>query len=115
MKSLLSVGQAISYRSNGMKYYPPSIVATATKQEVGFWLFGFYGISTFVSYLTPKQIFMQIVLFQVIQHSMSTFCQKHFNLKLFSFIQTVLIQFTINTDFVYTVTSQNGWILNYSV
>ena len=36
------------------------------------WLVGFYGISTFVGYLTPNPIFMQIVLFQTIQFSMST-------------------------------------------
>ena len=35
-------------------------------------LFGLYGIMTFVGYLTPKPIFMKIVLFQTIQFSIST-------------------------------------------
>ena len=36
------------------------------------WLVGFYDISTFVGYLTPNPIFMQIVQFRAIQFSMST-------------------------------------------
>ena len=53
------------------------------------WLFRFYGISTFVGYLTPKSIFIQIVLFQTIQFSISTQfnCQKHFYFKLFSLVK----------------------------
>ena len=45
-------------------------------------LVGFYGISTFVGYLTPNPS----VLFQTIQFSMSTQfdCEKHFYFKLFS-------------------------------
>ena len=39
-------------------------------QLVG-WLFGFYGISTFVGYLMPNPIFMKIILFQTIQFSIS--------------------------------------------
>ena len=46
----------------------------------------FYGISTFIGYFNAKSIFMQIVLFQAIQFSMSTQfnCQKHFYFKPFS-------------------------------
>ena len=49
-------------------------------------LVGFYGVSTFVGYFMPKQIFMQIVLFQAIQFCISTQfnCQNHFYFKLFS-------------------------------
>ena len=36
------------------------------------WLFGFYGISTFVGYSNAKSVFMKIVLFQTIQFSIST-------------------------------------------
>ena len=36
------------------------------------WLFGFYGISTCVGYLTPNSFFMKIVLFQTIQLSIRT-------------------------------------------
>ena len=36
------------------------------------WLVEFYGISTFVGYLTPNLFFMKIVLFQTIQFSLST-------------------------------------------
>ena len=36
------------------------------------WLFGFYGISTFVGYLTPDPFLWKIVIFQTIQFSIST-------------------------------------------
>ena len=48
---------------------------------------------------------MTTLLFQTIQFSMSTQfnCQKRFYFKLFSLtVKTVVIQFSINTDFVYT-------------
>ena len=39
----------------------------------GGWLGGFYGISTFVGYLTPNPfLYKYLVLFQTIQFSMST-------------------------------------------
>ena len=52
------------------------------------WLFGFYGISTFVGYLMPNP-------FLCTQFN----CQKHL-FQANQFIQTVLIQLSI--DFVYT-------------
>ena len=80
----------------------------ARETQVG-WMFGFYGISTFVGYLTGNPFFMQIVLFQTIQFSMSTEfnCQKHFYFKLFSLIQLIQFRFCL-----YTVKCQNSSILN---
>ena len=71
--------------------------------EVG-WSVGFYGISTFVGYLTPNPFFLQIVLFQTILFSISTQfnCKKTFLFQAIQFIQTVLIQFSISTNFIYT-------------
>ena len=54
------------------------------------WLVGFYGISTFVGYLTPNPFLGKYsVLFQTIQFSMNLQfnCQKHFYFKLFSFVK----------------------------
>ena len=51
------------------------------------WLVGFYGISTFVGYLTQNPFLCKYsVLFQTICFNMSTQfnCQKHFYFKLFS-------------------------------
>ena len=51
------------------------------------WLFEFYGISTFVGYLTPNPFLCKLsVLFQTIQFSMiiEFKCQKDFYSKLFS-------------------------------
>ena len=69
-------------------------------------LFGFYGISTFVSYLMSNPLLYK-VLFQTIQFSMSTQfnCKKTFLFQGIQFSQTVLIQpirFSISIDFVYT-------------
>ena len=53
-------------------------------------LFGFYGISIFVGYLTPDPFYTnKSVLFQTIYLGMSTRfnCQKHFYFKLFSLIK----------------------------
>ena len=59
---------------------------------------------------------MQIVLFQTIQFSMSTqFNSQTFPFQAIQFIQTILIQFNISIDFVYTVKCQNSSILNNSV
>ena len=55
--------------------------------------------------VTQHQIhFMQIVLFQTIQFNMSTQfnCQKTFLFQAIQFSQTVIIQFSISTDFIYT-------------
>ena len=54
------------------------------------WLFGFYGIPTFVSYLMPNPFLCnKSVLFQTIQFSMSTQfnCQKHIYFKVFSLVK----------------------------
>ena len=53
------------------------------------WLVGFYGISTFVGYLTPNPFLSKILLFQTIQFSISTQfkCEKHFYFKLFSLVK----------------------------
>ena len=82
-----------------------------------FWLVGFYGISTFVGHLMPNPI-----------HINNQFYFKQFSLAWvhslivkdisIQFIQTVLIQliqFSISTDFVYTVKCQNSSIYNNSV
>ena len=50
----------------------------------------FYGIATFVGYLTPNLfLYTQAVLFLTIQFSMSSQfnCQKHFYFKLFSLVK----------------------------
>ena len=49
------------------------------------WFVGFYGISTFVGYLTPNPFLCKSVLFKTIQFSISTQFngQKHFYFKLF--------------------------------
>ena len=51
---------------------------------------GFYGISTFLGYLTPNLFeYKQSVIFKTIQFSMSTqfTFQKHFYFKLFSLVK----------------------------
>ena len=53
---------------------------------VWFGLVGFYGISTFIGYLTPNPFLCKYsILFQTIQFTISTQfnCQKHFYFKLF--------------------------------
>ena len=71
------------------------------------WLVEFYGISTFVDYLTLNPFLCKLsVLFQTIQFSMNTqFNCQNISISNYSFIQTVLIQliqFSISTYFVYT-------------
>ena len=54
------------------------------------WLVGFYGISTFVGYLTPNPFLCKkSVLFQTFHFSVSTLfnCEKHFYFKLFSLVK----------------------------
>ena len=61
-----------------------------TKCVKSVYLFGFYGISTFVGYLMSNPfLYKWTVLFQTIQLSISTQfnCQKHFYFKLFSFVK----------------------------
>ena len=63
------------------------------------WFVGFYGISTFVGYLTPNPFLCKLsVLFQTIQFSMSTQfnCLKHFYFKLFK-QSYITIQFSVST------------------
>ena len=66
---------------------------------VWFGLLGFYGISTFVGYLTPNPFLCKLsVLFKTIQLSISTQfnCQKYFYFKLFKQLY-VTIQLCVNT------------------
>ena len=69
------------------------------------WLFGFYGISTFVGYLTPNPFLYKLsVLFQTNQFSMSNM-SKTFLFQAIQLIKTVLIQliqFSISILFVDT-------------
>ena len=60
------------------------------KEKMVGWLVGFYSISTFVGYLTPKLFLCKYpVLFQAVQFSISTQfnCRKHFYFKLFSLVK----------------------------
>ena len=66
------------------------------------WLVGFYGISTFVGYLTPNPLLCKkSVLFKTNQFSMNApfNCQKHFYFKLFSLFKqlNITIQFSVST------------------
>ena len=77
------------------------------------WFVWFYGISTFVGYLTPNPFLCKLsVLFQTIQFSISTQfnCQKHFHFKLFKQLY-VIIQLSVNT----VLMSKNSSISNNSV
>ena len=70
--------------------------------------------------LNAKFIFIQIILFQIIQFSMSTqlnsLKQKcFFTIKLSQAILIQLIQFSISTDFVYTQINVKTFMLNNSV
>ena len=100
------------------------------------WLVGFYGISTFVGYLTPNPFLFKSVLFKTIQFSMSTQFnyQKYFYFKQFKqlyitiqfsvstvsiskTVQFQIIQFGINTQFKckYSLILKNISISSYSV
>ena len=104
------------------------------------WLVEFYGISTFVGYLTPNQFLCKLsVLFKTIQFSMSTQfnCQKYVYFKLFSLVKQLYItiqlsgstfsvwktvqfqtiQFSISTQFKckYGLILKNISISSYSV
>ena len=61
---------------------------------------GFYGISTFVGYLTPNPFFMK---FKRIQFNMSTVSQKHFYFKIFSLFK----QFYITIQFIVSKVSMS--------
>ena len=62
------------------------------------WFIGFYGMSTFVGYLTPNPFLCKSFLFKTIQFSISIQlnCQKHFYFKLFKQLY-VTIQLSVNT------------------
>ena len=63
------------------------------------WFVWFYGISTFVGYLTPNPFLCKLsVLLKTVQFSISTQfnCQKHFHFKLFKQLY-VIIQLSVNT------------------
>ena len=76
------------------------------------WFVGFYGISTFVGYLTPNPFLCKSVLFRAIQFSISTQfnCQKHFYFKVFKQLY-VTIQLSVNT----VLMSMNSFISNNSI
>ena len=73
-------------------------VSTVPMSKTVGWLFGFYGISAFLSYLTPNPFLCKSVLFKTIQFSMSiqSNSQKDFYFKLFNQLY-VTIQFSVNT------------------
>ena len=75
------------------------------------WFLGFYGISTFVGYLTPNLFCKLSVVFKTIQFSISTQfnCQKHFHFKLFKQLY-VTIQLSVNT----VLMSKNSSLSNNS-
>ena len=77
------------------------------------WLVWFYGISTFVGYLTPNPFLCKwSVLLKTVQFSISTRfnCQKHFHFILFKQLY-VIIQLSVNT----VLMSKNSSIWNNSV
>ena len=77
------------------------------------WFVGFYGISTFVGYLTPNSFLCKYsVLFKTIQFSISTQFngQKHFYFKPFKQLY-VTIQLSVNT----VLMPKNSFISNNSV
>ena len=77
---------------------------------------GFYGISTFVGYLMPNSFLYKLFYFK--QFSLAwvhSLIVKTFLFQAIKFIQTILIQFSISVDFLYTITCQNSFILNNSV
>ena len=62
------------------------------------WFGWFYGISTFVGYLTPNPFLCKSVQLKTVQFSISTQfnCQKYFHFKLFKQLY-VIIQLSVNT------------------
>ena len=71
------------------KHKKNKIKENKIKERLVGWLVGFYGISTFVGYLTPNPfLYKESVHFQTIQFSMSIQlnCQKHFYFKPFSLV-----------------------------
>ena len=77
------------------------------------WFVGFYGVSTFVGYLTPNRFLCKYsVLFKTIQFSINAQFnrQKHFHFKLFKQLY-VTIQLSVNT----VLMSKNSSISNNSV
>ena len=87
----------------------PEYLMSLDPDDLVVWLFGFYGISTFVGYLTPNPFLCKLsILFQTIQFSMSIQFnyKKTFLFQAIQFSQAVLIQliqFDINTGFAYTL------------
>ncbi len=69
------------------------------------WFVGFYGISTFVGYLTTNPFLCKLsVLFKTIQFSISTQfnCQKH----LFQTIQEVICNNSVKCKYSFNVENQ---------
>ena len=76
------------------------------------WLFGFYGISTFVGYSMPNPFLNNQFYFKQFSSAWVHSLSKTFLFQAIQFIQIVLIQFSVSIDFVYTVECQNNSILN---
>ena len=91
-----------------------ALFCTAIRRDSGLvWFVGFYGISTFVGYLTLNPFLCKLsVLFKTIQFNISTQFnyQKHFHFKLFKQLY-VAIQLSVNT----VLMPKNSSISNNSV
>ena len=82
------------------------------------WLFGFYGISTYVDYSVPNPFYANNQFYfkpfsLAWVHSLSKTLSKTFLFQTIQFIRTILIQliqFSISRDFIYTVKCQNSSI-----
>ena len=67
------------------------------------WLFGFYGISTFVGYLTPNPFLCKQFYFKQFNLAwLHNLIKKIFLFQPIQFIHAILIQFSISTEFLYS-------------
>ena len=73
------------------------------------WLVGFYGISTFVCYLTPNPFSCKPVLLKTIQFN----CQKHIYFKLFKQLY-VTIRLSVNTVLMSKSSSISNNLVKYT-
>ena len=86
----------LGYIGIAVRYVINYAMGTSSNNLVS-WLVGFYGISTFLDYLTSNLFYVN-TLFQAIKFSLSTQfnCQKHFCFKLFKQLY-ITIQFSVST------------------
>ena len=78
------------------------------------WFGGFYGISTFVGYLTPNPFLCESVLFKRIQLSISTVCQTF----PFQTIQAVICKNSVYCKYSFNVKNSsisNNLVKHYHV